>query len=97
MLTAPGRLEKKRGLRVKGLTCEFRGDRKCSRRPACSGDQQFGCSYGGGNLGLIRPHGYLVNRVGAFLVLHCGDYVGDGAVVLTDHLAANKISGLVVF
>ena len=38
---------------------------------SCSGDPQLGWSYGEGNLGLIRPHGYLVPRLGAFLVLHC--------------------------
>ena len=31
-------------------------------------------SYGGGNPGLIRPNGYRVERVGAFLVLHCAAY-----------------------
>ena len=61
---------KQRGLRVKGLNSDFRRDGTCSRRPACSGDPQLGWSYGGGNLGLIRPHGYLVRRVGVFLVLH---------------------------
>ena len=31
-----------------------------------------------GTPGLIRPHGYLVQRVGAFLVLHCADGCGMG-------------------
>ena len=58
------------GLRVKGPTCEFRMHGACSRRPACSGDRPLGWSYGGGNRGLNLPHGYLVQRVGTFLVLN---------------------------
>ena len=64
---SPCEVIKQRGMRVKGLNCELRRDRICARRPASSGDPQFGWSYGGGNLGLIRLHGYLVQR----LVLHC--------------------------
>ena len=34
---------------------------------------QLGWSYGGGQPELIRPHVYIVQRVGAFLVLHHAD------------------------
>ena len=43
----------------------------------CFGDPQLGWSYGGGNLGVVRPHGYLVQRVGAFLVLRHGGRLGQ--------------------
>ena len=71
----------------------------CSRRPACSGDPELRWSYGGGHPGLNQPHGYLVQCVGAFLVLHCAENVWweAGAIGRTDHWAANKVSGQVVF
>ena len=71
----------------------------CSRRLACSGDPQLGWSYGGGYPRLNRPHGYLDQRVGAFLVLHCAENVWceAGTIGRTNHWVANKISGLVVF
>ena len=47
----------------------------CSRRPACSSDPKFGWSYGGGDPGVNQPQGYLVQRVGAFLVLDCAENV----------------------
>ena len=40
----------------------------CWRTPTPSGVQLVRWSFGGGNPGLNRPHGYLVQRVGAFLV-----------------------------
>ena len=71
----------------------------CSRRPACSGDPKLRWSYGGGQPGLSRLDGYLVQRVDAFLVLHCAENMWwqAGAKGHTDHWAAKKISGLVVF
>ena len=71
----------------------------CTRRPVCLGDPQLRWSYGDGHPGLNRPHGYLVQRVGPFLVLHCAQNVWSeaGAIGRTDRWAANKISGLVVF
>ena len=73
--------------------------RICSRRPACYGEAELRWWYGGGHSGLNQPHGYLVQRVGAFLVLHFADNVWwqAGAIGRTDHWAANVISGLVVF
>ena len=56
----PWEVGKQRGLPVKGLKREFQRDRICSRRPGCSGDPQLGWSYGGGNVVLIQPHGYLL-------------------------------------
>ena len=67
----PSEVRKQRGLRVMGLKCEFLREGMCSHRPACSGDPQLGWSYGDGHPRLIRSHGYLVQHVGAFLVLHC--------------------------
>ena len=69
----PLEVREQRGLRVKGLNCEFRREGICSRRPACSGDLQLGWSYGGGQPGLIRLHGSLVQRSGAVMVLRCAD------------------------
>ena len=71
----------------------------CSRRPACSVDPQLRWSYGGGHPRLNRPHGYLVQRMGAFLVLHFAENVWweAGAIGCTDRWVANKIRGLVVF
>ena len=63
-------VKKQRELRVKFPKCQVKRDGICSRRPGCSGDPQLGLSYGRGNLGLIGPHGYLVQRVDTFLVLH---------------------------
>ena len=70
-----------------------------SGRPACSGDPELRWTYGGEHPRLNRPHGYLVQRVGAFLVLHCAEnaWWQAGAIGRTDRWAANKISGLVVF
>ena len=78
------------GLNLRGI---------CSRRQACSGDPELRWSYGAGHRGLNQPHGYLVEHVGPFLVLHCAENVWwqAGAMARTDHWAANKISGLVVF
>ena len=68
----PWEVRRHRGLRVKGLNCEFQWEGICSRRPACSGDPQLRWSYEGGHPGLNRPSEYLVQRVGAFLILlHC--------------------------
>ena len=70
----------------------------CSRRMACSGDPQLRCSYGAGHPGLNQPHGYLVQRVGTFLVLYCAENVWweAWAIGRTEHWAATQISGLVV-
>ena len=70
-----------------------------SRRAACSGDPQLRWSYVGGQPRLNRRHGYLVQCVGASLVLHCAENVWwqAGAIGCTDHWAANKINGIVVF
>ena len=54
----------------------------CSRRPPCSGDPQLRWSYGSWQPGLNRPHGYLVQRVDAFLVLHCAGNVSSGVGAL---------------
>ena len=67
----PWEVSKQRGLRVTGLNCEFPRDRICSNWPGCPGDPQLGWSCGAGNLQLMRPNGYLLQRIGAFLVLHC--------------------------
>ena len=71
----------------------------CLRRAACSVDPQLRWSYVGWQPGLNRRHGYLVQCVGAFLVLHCAENVWwqAGAKRRTDHWAANKINGLVIF
>ena len=71
----------------------------CSRMPACSGDRVLRWSYGCGHHGLNGPRGYLVQRVGVFFVLHCAENVWWQAWAIggTDHWAANKIRGLVVF
>ena len=69
----PWEVGEQRGLLVNGLNGEFQRKGICSSRPAASGDPQLGWSYGGGHLGLIQPLGYLVQRVGVFLVLHCAD------------------------
>ena len=79
------------------MTSERKGI--CSRRPACSCDPQLGWSYGGGNLGLIRPRGYLAQCVGAFFyyTVQIKVWWEAGAIGLTNHWPANKISGLVDF
>ena len=73
----PWEVRKQRGRRIKCLS-ELRRDGTCSRRPACSGDPQSGCLYGGGNLRLNGLHWYLVQRVGALLVLLRADYCTVG-------------------
>ena len=74
----PWEVRKQRGLRAKGINCEFSRNGTCSCKPACSGDPQLSWSYGGGNLGLNRLYGYLVQRVGGILVLHGADYCTVG-------------------
>ena len=70
-----------------------------SRRPAFPGDRELRWLYGGGHPGLNQHQGYVVPHLGAFLVLHRAENVWweAGAIGRTDHWAANKVSGLVVF
>ena len=54
--------------------------------PACSGDLQLGWSDGGGNPGLNRPNGYVVQHLGTFLVLGLADYCTAGGCGSRTHL-----------
>ena len=94
-----GRLENRGGCEQRASTVSLNLRGLCPLGPAFSGDPELRWSYGDGHPGLNQPHGCLVQRVHAFLVLHCAENVlwQTGAIGRTDHWAANKISCLVVF